>query len=103
MPTSIYILVLVTFQIVSAPSELFCLYSNSWTPLIQSPKGKGKWFELTGVQINEVKISSKALQGKWIILLLRICGDFKLLEFELPGQLYHCISSFSAFIFPMHF
>ena len=60
MPTSIYILVLVTFQIVPAPSELYCLYSNSWTPLIQSPKGKGKWFKLAGVQINEVKISSKA-------------------------------------------
>ena len=38
----------------------------SWTLLIQSPKGKGKWFELVGVRIKEVKISSisKALQGK---------------------------------------
>ena len=35
-----------------------------WTSLIRSPKGKGKWFKLTGVRINEVKISSKALQGE---------------------------------------
>ena len=31
---------------------------------LSSPKGIGKWFKLTGVQINEVKVSSKALKGK---------------------------------------
>ena len=36
----------------------------SWTPLIRSPTGKRKWFILMGFQINEVKISSKALQGE---------------------------------------
>ena len=36
----------------------------SWTQLIQSPKEKRKLFELlTGVRINEVKISCKA-QGE---------------------------------------
>ena len=39
-------------------------FHYSWTPLIRSPKGKGKWFELTRVRINEMKISGKALQGK---------------------------------------
>ena len=39
------------------------LLKYSWAPLIRSPMEKGKWFELTGVQINEVKISRKALQG----------------------------------------
>ena len=38
----------------------------SWTQLhvIQNSKGKGKRFELTVVQINEVEISSQAFQGK---------------------------------------
>ena len=35
-----------------------------WTLLIWSPIGKGKWFKLMGVRIDEVKISSKALQGE---------------------------------------
>ena len=62
-------------------------YSNvhllvySWTSLIRSPKGKGKWFELAGVQVKEAKIIGKALQVKWI--LLRISKDFELSEFEL--------------------
>ena len=38
---------------------LFWDLDYSWTPLIRSPMGKGKWFELTGVRINEVKLSSK--------------------------------------------
>ena len=51
---------------------------------------KGKWFELTGARINEVKISSKALQGECI--LLRISGDFELSEFELSGSNCNAVS-----------
>ena len=46
--------------------------------------GKRKWFELTRVRITEVKISSKALQGEW--LLLQISGNFELSELELSGS-----------------
>ena len=56
----------------------------SWTPLTRSPKGKRKRFELTGVRISEVKVISKALQGK--LILVRINGDFGLSEFELSGS-----------------
>ena len=51
-------------------------------------KGKGKWFELTGVRINEVKISSKVLQDKLILLRInrvRITG---------VQLYYHCVSFF---------
>ena len=50
----------------------------SWTPLIRSPTGKGKRFELTGVRITEVKISSMVLQGEYV--LLRTSRDFELVE-----------------------
>ena len=62
---------------------LISLYS--WTSLVRSPKGKGKWLQLTRVRINEVKISSEAFQGEWI--LLRISEDFDLSEFELSGSI----------------
>ena len=39
-------------------------YMLQLDPVNLSPKGKGKSFELMGVQINEVKISSKVLQGE---------------------------------------
>ena len=75
-----------TYKIKHWQVRSFWLANYSWTPLIRSPKGKGKWFELTGARINEVKTSSKALQGKWI--LLRISGDFELSEFEL--SVFNC-------------
>ena len=65
----------------------------SWIPLIRSPKGKGKCFELTGVQVNKVNVSSMALERKCI--LLRISGDFELSEFELLGS--NCIQIFCHF------
>ena len=75
--------------IFSQQNNLFVLVQLD--PVNSKSQGKGKWFELTDVRINEVKISSKALQGEWI--LLRISGDFELSEFELSGsngvQLYY--------------
>ena len=35
---------------------------------------KGKWFKLTGVQINKVKISGKALQGELQLYYFELAG-----------------------------
>ena len=43
-----------------------------YDPVISKSPGERKWFELAGVRLNEVKISSKALQGE--LILLRISG-----------------------------
>ena len=40
-----------------------------------------------GVRINEVKLSTKVLWEKWMLLL--ISGDFELSEFEISGS--NCI------------
>ena len=66
-------------------------YCVQLDPVNSKSHGERKWFELTGVQINEVKISSKALQGEGI--LLRISEDFELSEFKLSG--FNCIGKLS--------
>ena len=50
-------------------------------PVNLKSQGERKMVRLAGIWINGVKISSKALQGKWT--LLQISKDFKLSEFKL--------------------